>query len=76
MILNIILLILAIWLFGKFFVFVLRLAGGILKVFLIILGILLWPVSLLLLLGIGIAAVCMPVILICGAVWLLGKLIV
>lgn len=71
--LDIILFILAIWLFVKFFGVIFRIGWGLLKVIMIILGILLWPISFLLLISLGLAAVTLPVILICGCVDLIGK---
>lgn len=72
---SIILFILAIWLFIKFIGFIFRLSWGLLKIGLIILGILLWPVSIVLLISLGLAVVALPVILICGVVDLIGKAI-
>lgn len=68
MILGIILLIAAIWLFVKFVGVIFRLSWGLLKISLIILGILMWPVTLAILLSLGLAIAALPVILICGAV--------
>lgn len=70
---GIILMILAIWLFFKFIGVIFRLSWGLLKISLIILGILLWPVSIALLLSLGLAIIALPVILICGTVDLIGK---
>lgn len=72
---SIILFILAIWLFIKFIGFIFRLSWGLLKIGLIILGILLWPVSIVLLISLGLAVVALPVILICGVADLIGKAI-
>lgn len=70
---GIILLILAIWFFCKFIGVILRLNWGLLKISLIILGILLWPVSIALLVSLGVAIISLPVILICGTVDLIGR---
>ena len=73
MILGIILLIAAIWLFVKFVGVIFRLSWGLLKISLIILGILMWPVTLAILLSMGLAIAALPVILICGTIDLIEK---
>lgn len=73
MILGIILLIAAIWLFVKFVGVIFRLSWGLLKISLIILGILMWSVTLAILLSLGLAIAALPVILICGTIDLIEK---
>ena len=73
MILGIILLIAAIWLFVKFVGVIFRLSWGLLKISLIILGILMWPVTLAILLSLGLAIAALLVILICGTIDLIEK---
>lgn len=72
MILGTILLIVAIWLFVKFIGVIFRLSWGFIKISLIILGIVMWPVTLGILLSLGLVIAALPVILICGTIDLIG----
>lgn len=72
--LTFLLMILAIWLFGNFIVFIAKLGWGIFKVLMIVLGVLIWPVAFILLISAGLAAVALPVILICGIISLIGHI--
>ncbi|MEE8837254.1 MAG: hypothetical protein SOH80_09885 [Eubacteriales bacterium] len=73
MIISIIFLIAAIWLFVKFVGVIFRMSWGLLKIILLILGILMWPVTLGILLSLGLIIAVLPVILICGTIDLIGK---
>ena len=73
MIISIIFLIAAIWLFVKFVGVIFRMSWGLLKIILLILGILMWPVTLAILLSLGLAIAALPVILICGTIDLIEK---
>ena len=73
MILGISLSIAAIWLFVDFIHVIFTLSWGLLKISLIILGILLWPVTLALLISLGLIIAALALILICGTVDLIGK---
>lgn len=70
---SIILFLLAIWLFFKFIGLIFRLSWGVMKIGFSILAILLWPLSFLLLLSMGLAVVAIPVIIVCGLIDLVGK---
>lgn len=73
MILGILMLILAGYLFFRFIGFIIRLSWGILKFFCVVTAILLWPVSIALLLPMGLIVLAIPVVLICGVFDLIGK---
>lgn len=68
-----IMMILAIWLFLKFIGLILRLSWGLMKGLFIVLAIVLWPISLGLLATFGLVIIALPVILVCGICYLIGK---
>lgn len=71
--LGILLMLLAIWLFFRFVIFIFRMSFGLFKVLAVILAVALWPVSIMLLLSMGLAFLALPVIVICGICDLIGK---